>query len=466
MARFRLNCTDPKTGQESHLIYDTSIPCLVNEETGFNYVVQKGKKSACLPIYNFGDIVKKVRSPKVLRILLGTKCNYNCEYCSQAYRHPSTDQSKLEDVGVFLSRLDEWIDDTRLEKIEFWGGEPLVYIKYLYELVPALRERLSKCEFVLITNGSLLTDKIADFFIQYDVHVCVSHDSYAQSIRGDDPLDNPVVLSALRKLLSQVDMRDSKAKKNRYALSCVLSSALTDPIRAKEWLEKKIGMDFVLMSDCVISTGDASSHDVSLKESQVDELSQNICNASFLPQKASIYSMLGYETDFWKCLLDSKGAEQLNQRCGQLTDWMLTVDLKGNVYSCQNKVKPTEIKGSVYDFGSIEINDMMSFNNRKPCMSCPFSLMCKAACPLTKGNDYAKTCRSRFAMLRGNFPKTIYDGTGLVLNSLDGDFELPVEELVQTKHGKTRRITHFDFPHPQEEVINKWYAEHLEENGR
>ena len=78
-------------------------------------------------------------SPKVLKIQLGLSCNYSCEYCSQRFV-PHAEETTQADVPQFLHLLESSLERAP-ERIEFWGGEPLVYIKTLRPLAEALRQR-------------------------------------------------------------------------------------------------------------------------------------------------------------------------------------------------------------------------------------------------------------------------------------------------------------------------------------
>ena len=97
-------------------------------------------------------------SPRVLKISLGLSCNYECEYCSQRFV-PRAAETNPAEVHAFVAGLDGWVT-LPPERIEFWGGEPLVYIKTLRPLAHALRLKYPGAGFSVITNGSLLNADI------------------------------------------------------------------------------------------------------------------------------------------------------------------------------------------------------------------------------------------------------------------------------------------------------------------
>jgi uncharacterized protein len=61
----------------------------------------------------------------ILKISLGLSCNYECSYCNQRFV-PHADASNPDEVEPFISQLTDALIESP-ERIEFWGGEPLVY---------------------------------------------------------------------------------------------------------------------------------------------------------------------------------------------------------------------------------------------------------------------------------------------------------------------------------------------------
>ena len=66
----------------------------------------------------------KIRSPKKLKIILGHGCNYKCSYCLQ---DDLSTKSNFKEFSV-IEDIKRNIDVNSIEKIELWGGEPLLYL--------------------------------------------------------------------------------------------------------------------------------------------------------------------------------------------------------------------------------------------------------------------------------------------------------------------------------------------------
>lgn len=139
-------------------------------------------------------------------------------------------ETSKKDIDAFMEKFDK-LDFNEKEglKVEFWGGEPLVYWKTLKPLAERIREKFSswkrKPQFSIITNGSILTDEIIDWLMMLDFSVSISHDGPGQSVRGPDPFDDPEakkrilgfyrMMSRLKKPFSFNPMMNSKNKSRK-----------------------------------------------------------------------------------------------------------------------------------------------------------------------------------------------------------------------------------------------------------
>lgn len=110
--------------------------------------------------------------------------------------------------------------------VQFFGGEPLMNkpacLAVLDQVGSGAREGVA-VEYTVVTNGSLITDEIAEAFARHRVGVCVSFDAPKSGAR---PLKNgrssePLVLAGLRRL---------RAHGNRIAINTALCSSTFDDV--------------------------------------------------------------------------------------------------------------------------------------------------------------------------------------------------------------------------------------------
>lgn len=201
----------------------------------------------------------------IIQLILANACNFGCIYCFEGIQGKEK-SAEAELARIDLSRLrtrDEIkvdINDSmyasrdRLEHqydpknrhmkpedavryvedalnisrrsgtysvmVQFFGGEPLLN----WKAIVAVLNRFGNGEhdgmqiaYSTVTNGSLITEEVADTFARYDVAVCVSFDSATSPSRplknGDDSA--PLVIQGLRRL---------QAKENRIAINAALTS--------------------------------------------------------------------------------------------------------------------------------------------------------------------------------------------------------------------------------------------------
>lgn len=453
----RVNCVDIFTGEQKVLVYDLLNSKLTYEDGAPVIEVDSPEKKLSYPKCektNYGERNVKNHNVRFLRIILGTKCNYSCAYCSQAYNEPDEIVSTIDTVDTFLEKLDGWLTGEP-KRIELWGGEPLVYIKYLKRLVPKLREKFPNAQISTITNGSLLTDDVVDFFVKYRVVFSVSHDGIGQAIRGKEILDDPKKVEVIRRANRLMRKPDGTTT---FTFNTTFNKLCIDPIENKRFFAKIFGEDINVSSDPILAVGKAEiDGKVIPNDEELKKFAVNVATATMLYEQLSSYSLFRYAKIFEEAIRNEWPLSELGQKCDQDRDSSLVVDLQGNVYTCQNFVKRNDIKGNVSDFDNINIRDIQHYSFRKSCMSCPFALMCKGGCPAIQGNAFAETCKIKFAFFSGLFVSAILKMTKTLMpRSIDCEFEKPVKELIETKHGKFEKVTHIDLPDFDYPTLNKY----------
>lgn len=112
-------------------------------------------------------------------LYLACGCNLRCKYCYQAHR------TEMMTPSTSKATVDWFIDMLGREKIDngtifFYGGEPLLNYKNLRYIVEysqnLVRKTNKKIYYYLVTNGTLLTDKMIEFLDQFDVSIQISVD--------------------------------------------------------------------------------------------------------------------------------------------------------------------------------------------------------------------------------------------------------------------------------------------------
>lgn len=164
------------------------------EEKGF-LVEQDSKESSRLGhhLEKVGKNLHKGSQVGVVQLVLTNLCNFRCEYCFVESIYSSEERVKAQaskdnrvmrsdDARVYLERviaLARQNGKTALS-VQFFGGEPLInwkVMKSVLEYFGAGEEQGLEIRYSIVTNGSLITEEIAEYCKKYKVSVIVSFDS-------------------------------------------------------------------------------------------------------------------------------------------------------------------------------------------------------------------------------------------------------------------------------------------------
>lgn len=141
-----------------------------------------------------GDLKFGIRS---VTINVTQICNLKCTYCAAGgdgtYGDPVTKisiEKTLPQLKFFIDKL----KDGQKFTISFVGGEPLLYpeaIQSICQYVTDLKKTKNfEPIFSLITNGTLITEKVAQLLRPYNLHITISMDGEAKTNDISRPTKN------------------------------------------------------------------------------------------------------------------------------------------------------------------------------------------------------------------------------------------------------------------------------------
>ena len=341
------------------------------------------------------DPGRKSRSPDTLKIQLGLGCNYGCSYCSQASQVKAATLSSTADVQTFLRDLDTWLEKPP-RHIEFWGGEPLLYFAKLRALVPELDRRFPETGFSMISNGSLLDEEIAEFILDWDIEIAISHDGPGQHVRGADPFDDPERLRWIRHLWNALGPR------HRMSFNAVLTPDNCDPVAIRRWFVERIGDPNVTVSlEGVVSVYDAKTRNGigSWTDAQYQAMHDNIVAAFESGEAFRIPALRDKAIDFIQSLTTRRSSSALGQKCGMDREDQIAVDLQSNVLTCQNvgAMGPHRI-GTALVMDGVALDTATHWSRRSACRKCLVLQLCRGSCMYLEGGDFRQSCSNEFAL--------------------------------------------------------------------
>ncbi len=126
------------------------------------------------------SLLLKEPDPSISYIVLTGTCNFQCRYCyvENAIKKPNKlmDKATADKVIDIISRISE---GKKEYKIIFYGGEPLLNKEIMYYIVENLEKKGNGgFNFGVITNGSLIDEKTAEYFKKHSIHVGLSLDGW------------------------------------------------------------------------------------------------------------------------------------------------------------------------------------------------------------------------------------------------------------------------------------------------
>lgn len=336
---------------------------------------------------DFDSLLNKQLPITHLRIQLGLKCNYSCSFCiqqqySQQEKYPT--QEEIDTVVDLVSKITS-------EKchIEFWGGEPLVYIKLLEQLLPKLRLVRPKAKFSMITNGTLLNHSILSLLLKNRVHLSISHDGFAYFLRGKDPVEDPNFVDLLQ------EAYHAFSKNNLgFNLNCVISQYNCDLIELDKWFSNHIPNIPYIYEGVVIAHSFNAIPFTQLTSKEYRILDESIQRAILTDQ----YYRITYALSKWILLILRFLAYQLDTRkisgkCDAAKPHTLSIDMHGNILSCHN-VDSTQVIGSTKDIqDQFQVQSKFRHWSLRPnCSNCFALLSCRGNCMRNDETYRALSC--------------------------------------------------------------------------
>jgi uncharacterized protein len=423
MAKFLITAVDARKETVVPLLYDNMDSSLTDLQG--RSVVRTVDASLRAPTVDAPVTSREAplgkTSPRILKISLGLSCNYACEYCSQRFVARNV-ETNPDDISGFLESLDTWVLSPP-DAIEFWGGEPLVYIKTLRPLAQALREKFPAARFSVITNGSLLNREINQWLDDLGFTVSISHDGPGQHVRGPDPLDDPQSRAAILELYRTL------APKGRFSFNSMLHRENQSRAAIQTFFVDLTGDPDVLIGEGgVVDAYDAGGIAQSLRPEEFHSFRRQAFHDIRHGKAGRISSVRDRVMSFVNSLRFERPASSLGQKCGMDRLDSIAVDLKGNVLTCQNvSAAALAPNGESHGIGhtsrmsEVALKTATHWSHRTECPGCPMLQICKGACMFLQGPLWESSCDNAYSDALPIFAAGVEFLTGLVPVHVEGD---------------------------------------------
>jgi len=347
--------------------------------------------------------------PYILKIYLGNACNFNCKYCRQSSHDKKKHRTK-EELDNFIKTIHESIDITNLEDIEYWGGEPLLYwneIKYLSENFKFNK----KISYKITTNGSLITNEIANYLIENKFKIVLSHDGPGQILRGDDPFDFPNAKELWRKVYFALN------KLGLFSINNLITEQSHNFQDILEYHQNIFDKDILFNKmEAVISyTDNANEINRTYSSNFSDDWFASLCKSDDYERVAQYRSWFDM---FLSRLKDNNYI--LNRYCSRCTEYIkhsVCVDLNYNIVPCQVFGDTNISLGKLTKTYLQDINEKlpMYMKDRYKCNYCIVAPVCHGLCPYLEEKYAEQDCATKFQYNYAIFRYFIFKLFGVII---------------------------------------------------
>lgn len=181
---------------------------------------------------------------RALQLVTSNKCNFRCQYCiiddaynskerSEFQHSPSNQQMSVEVASLSINNTIQLLRKNKNEylNIEFFGGEPLMNWPVIESVLETFKNGKDiKILYSITTNGSLITEKMAETFKKYGVTVVISFDSPKNTQRMCADGKNSIEL--IKRSLEIL-----KRNKNCVTFNSVISNETIDDFDGKKLVD-------------------------------------------------------------------------------------------------------------------------------------------------------------------------------------------------------------------------------------
>lgn len=378
------------TGNDQYFYYSNYDNGLYNEN-------MEPLSQVTEPDEQYQAVIEETRSrvksdkPYWIRVLLGHACNYSCTYCLQKDIGNPDEREKITTTERFIQQIEN-LDLSRLQRIDLWGGETLLYWKTIEEIMRKFdREGL---EWFIPTNGTPLQMKHIEFFrtLKSVVGIGLSHDGPGHvRLRGEEFLHKKIdVLKAVQESKNvrfSFNPVLSRSNYDIFALNKFFYDYLNDAgldlrkvaitwtvARVYDELNEENSADHVIVGEDLVKFKDIlEDYLEKCREQKFLKIDHKILNNSLFDGQSGV---LQYITNVKKQILPT-----VMTSCGVDDEGVLSVDMKGNVRTCPH-TSDQFIGGHLDALDEVKLKKIDLNRYETKCGSCEVFRLCKSNCPI------------------------------------------------------------------------------------
>lgn len=322
--------------------------------------------------------------PTTLHIFVVSKnCNFNCIYCqagnlNQKENYNMSKETAKKAVEIAME------SPSRYLTFEFQGGEPLMNfetIKYIIEYSKSISNG-KYIEYNLVSNLTLLTDEMIEFFIDNKVTICTSIDGNRELQNKNRPYKNA---DSYQETINKI----KKLKERQIIVNAIETTTKYSLSKYKEIVDEyiELGLESIFIRPLTkLGKADNNWKNVGYKAEEFLEFYKKALDYIIEKNKQGIFLSEGHSNIFLRKILLNQPVNYMELRspCGGAIG-QLAYYYDGNIYTCDEGRMLSEMGDDSFKLGNVYENTY------KELMQCDCTkAMCVSSC--IECLPYCSTC--------------------------------------------------------------------------
>lgn len=346
------------------------------------------------------DMYLKLRKQKeyllsatTLHIFVVSKnCNFNCIYCqagnlNQKHDYKMTIETAKRSVDIALQAPNKYLS------FEFQGGEPLTNFNIIKYIVEYSKENANgkQIDYNVVSNLTLLTDEMIDFFIANNVSICTSIDGNEELQNKNRPYKNG---NSYRKTVEQI----KKLREKGINVSAIETTTKYSLNNFKEIVDEYIKLNFnsvFIRPLTKLGKADSNWNKIGYSAEEFLKFYKNSLEYIIEKNKEGIFLIEGHSNIFLKKILLHQPINYMELRspCGGAIG-QIAYYYDGNIYTCDEGRMLAEMGNDSFKLGNVYKNtyqDLMRCDCTKA-MCVSSCIECLPYCSSCVYMPYCGTC--------------------------------------------------------------------------
>ena len=322
--------------------------------------------------------------PTTLHIFVVSKnCNFNCIYCqagnlNQKENYNMSKETAKKAVEIAMESPSKYLT------FEFQGGEPLMNfetIKYIIEYSKSISNG-KYIEYNLVSNLTLLTDEMIEFFIDNEVTICTSIDGNRELQNKNRPYKNA---DSYQETINKI----KKLKERQIIVNAIETTTKHSLSKYKEIVDEyiELGLESIFIRPLTkLGKADNNWENVGYKAEEFLEFYKKALDYIIEKNKQGIFLSEGHSNIFLRKILLNQPVNYMELRspCGGAIG-QLAYYYEGNIYTCDEGRMLSEMGDDSFKLGNVYENTY------KELMQCDCTkAMCVSSC--IECLPYCSTC--------------------------------------------------------------------------